>query len=265
MNRRQFIAVAGGASAVSLITSPSASAVAADDATPLVARGLIMVSFEDPIVLRLGFPKAPGHRATVAAQSLTGSRRVINIKGKGAVEAALAGSTAFNVKTPELIRMKEFYGEGVHSRITECPSVIEIPYAAIASITTAGTSDARYAFVRADTGREVASFRPRRIAESIRIDLKRSGALKLDRGKTVLALENLKELRVDYTPDSMAPGNSTDAFTRHFHHYLAYIDRPATARFDVTPKKLGEQSVVPAAGARNLLWPITFCFMVAVP
>src|SRR5436190_210303 len=134
MNRRDFLAVAGGVCATPLITNPSTVFAAAT--TPFYVRGLVMVSFEDSSVLRLGFPKAPGHKATLAVQPQTGSSRVVNLKGKGTIETKAPPLSKPNIAVPELVRMKEFYGDAVRSRVDQCPTLIEIPYAAIQSITT---------------------------------------------------------------------------------------------------------------------------------
>jgi hypothetical protein len=230
--------------------------------TPFYVRGLVMVSFENPAVLRLGFPKAPGHRATLAIQPQTGSSRVLDIKGKGAVETKAAPLGPPQIAVPELVRMKEFYGDSVRSRIEECPTVIEIPYAAIQSITTNEVSTSRYTFFRADTGKDMESFKPRQIAESIKIVLATPGTLKLN--GNVIALESAREIHAEYTPESTATG-PTDVFADHFHHYLMYLDRPAAANFDVVPKKLGGSSSPVVAGARNFIWPFVYCYMVAVP
>ena len=56
MNRREFLTVLGGAGAVSL--AGIRPAFADERTTDLFVDGLVMVSFEDPI-LRIGFPKAP--------------------------------------------------------------------------------------------------------------------------------------------------------------------------------------------------------------
>src|SRR5438093_951330 len=132
--------------------------------------------------------------------------------------------------------MKEFYGNSVKSHVDQCPSVISIPAAAIRSVTTEEVSKARYTFVRADTGEEVTTFRPRRIAEIIKIDLSSAGTLKLDNGKMNIALDTARELRLEYSPDR---ASSMDPFADHFNHYFAYVERPAALDFNVVPRKLG--------------------------
>jgi hypothetical protein len=261
MNRRDFLTVAGSASAAAVLRPP----LYANATTPLYVRGLVMVSFEDPTKLRLGFPKAPGHTATLSIKPQNGSTQVLSIKGKGALGTPQTKAADFKISVPELVRMKEFYGDAVRSRIEECPTVIEIPYATIRSIVTNEVSAARYTFLRKDTGKEVASFQPRQIAESIRIDLSSPGSLRLDNGKTVIALDTAKEIRAEFLPESSAAPGPTDAFADHFHHYLMYLDRPAAARFDVVPKKLGATPVPAPAGSRSFIFPFWYCYLVAVP
>ena len=72
------------------------------------------------------------------------------------------------IVVPELIRMKEFYGNSVKSHVDKCPTVISIPSNAIRSVSTSQVSQARYTFVRADNGEEVNTFRPRQIADETR-------------------------------------------------------------------------------------------------
>ena len=262
MNRRDFVTVMGGASAISILNIHPAFAATS---TALYAKGLIMVSFEDPQFLRLGFPKAPGHKGSLAVVPQTGSQRVLNIKGVGTVEAKAVGGADRKFVVPELIRMREFYGDSIRSRISECPTVISIPYTAIRSIAAAELSPTKYTFTRADTGEEVDTFRARQIAESIRIDLSSDGVLKLDGGKTSIALNSTKELRLEYSPDAIAASTTTDPFALHFGHYFDYLDRPKTANYDVVPKKLGGSSAALPKVGNSFFPPIFFCFVVAIP
>src|SRR5205823_13221134 len=112
-----------------------------------------------------------------------------------------------------------------------CPGVISIPRNAIRSVTTSEVSPVRYTFLRSDTGEEVTSFRPRQVAETIKIDISSSGTLKLDDGKVNIPLETARELRVEYAPEKLEPG--FDPYADHFGHYFSYIERPAALDFDV--------------------------------
>jgi hypothetical protein len=262
MNRREFLSVIGGASAVSMMNVRSAFA---EETTSLYVKGLVMFDFENPAVLRIGFPKAPGHKATLAIAPKSGSKRTLTIKGHGSVDAngvTLAGNP--KIAVPELVRMKEFYGVAVKSKVDQCPSVITIPSSAILSVTTAELSKARYTFTRADNGQEVVSFRPRQVAETIRIELSSAGTLKLDNGKVAIPLQTARELRVEYVPESIA---GMDAYADHFHHYFSYVERPAALDFDVVPRKLGGSSApTPRVGNQFMMvdmWP--FCFAIAIP
>ena len=269
MNRREFLSVLGGASALSAATmiNPSAAFAEADltsQTTSLYVKGLVMLDLGNPESLRLGFPKAPGHKATLSIVPQNGGKRSLTIKGNGTVDTPLVASADPRIFVPELVRMKEFYGNGVKSHVDRCPSVITIPSAAIRSVTTSEVSKARYTFVRADSGTEVETFRPRQIADVIKIDLSSACTLKLDNGKVNIPLETARELRVEYTPEN---ADSMDPFAGHFHHYFDYVERPAALDFDVVPKKLGGTSAAtPRAGHHFMMLDnIVFCYLIAVP
>jgi hypothetical protein len=240
-------------------------ALATESTTAFYAKGLILISFEDPKFLRLGLPKAPGHKATLSMMAKTGGRQMTNLKGNYVVETAATGSGRKEFKIPELIRMQELYGSGIRSRVQECPTVVSIPYSAIASITTAEVSPTRYTFVRSDNGQEIVSFRPRKVAETLRIELSSGTVLKQGNGKTI-ALNAMREVHAEYSPDAPATQAEIDAFTAHFPHYFDYLDLPANARFRVEPKNLG-QTTKPAPRAGNSFapfFPYTVCFVVGV-
>jgi len=266
MNRRYFLTAMGGTTAAVASLSQVSKVFAAETTTPFYVKGLVMISFEDSKVLRLGLPKAPGHKATLAMVPQKGSQRSVNLKGAYTVETAATGSGRPDYKIPELIRMQELYGNGIHSRVNECPTVITIPYDAIKSITTAEVSPTRYTFVRADNGQEVTTFRPRKVAETLRIELSSNATMKLDGGKTSIAMNSLKEVHAEYSPDAPATKADMDAFTAHFPHYYAYLDRPANANFDVLPKNLGNTSAATPRVGNNFMpfYPYMMCFVVAI-
>jgi hypothetical protein len=267
MNRREFLNVLGGASAISMAIPAFVSASTPDNArntTSLFVKGLVMVDLGNPELIRLGFPKAPGHKATLAIVPESGARQVVPIKGKGNVEAKGAPFTDGKINVPELIRMKEFYGNDVKSHVDQCPCVISIPRTAIRSVAAAELTSARYTFVRSDNGEEVNSFRPRQVADAIKIDLSSAGTLKLDDGKISIPLETTRELHVEYTAERVA---SNDPFADHFHHYFPYIERPAALDFDVVPRKVGAaSSPTPHVGHHfMMLDAYILCSLVAVP
>ena len=269
MNRREFLTVLSGATALptlSMINVQSAFATVEETSqtTSLYVKGLVMLDFADPEVLRLGFPKAPGHKATLSIVPQNGSQRILTIKGRGAVEAPASAPGSPRISVPELVRMKEFYGNSVKSHVDQCPSVISIPFGAIRSVTTVEVSKARYTFVRADNGEEVNTFRPRQIADTIKIDLSSTGTLKLDDGKINIPLDTAPELRVEYRPER---ADSVDPYADHFNHYFAYVERPAALDFDVVPRKLGASSApTPRAGHQFMMVDnVAFCYVIAVP
>jgi hypothetical protein len=245
LNRREFLAVVGGASAVSVLGMRTPAI--AETTTPLYIKGLMMVSFEDAQVLRIGFPKAMGHKATLSIQPVNGARRIVNIKGNGKLEFTTWSNSEPRIHVPELVRMKEFYGESIRSRIETCPSVLSIPYSAILSVTTHEVSKDRWTFVRSDNGEEVSTFRPRHVAESLKIELSSAAMLRLNNGTVNLSLDTAKELWAEYLPETPESARAAD----HFVHYFAYMERPAAADFQVVPKKLtGSTSNMPSVGNR---------------
>jgi hypothetical protein len=266
MNRREFLNILGGASAVSMAIPALASTSAPDkvsDVTSLYVKGLVMVDLGNPELIRLGFPKAPGHKATLSVIPQAGIKQVLPIKGKSEIEAIGVASNDSKINVPELIRMKEFYGEDVKSHVDQCPGVISIPRRAIRSVTASELTPTRYTFVRSDNGEEVASFRPRRVADEIKIDLSSAGHLKLNDGK-VISLGTTRELRVEYTAERVT---ANDAFADHFHHYFPYVERPAALDFDVVPQRVGgANSPTPHVGHHfMMLDAYILCSLVAVP
>src|SRR5215831_19833227 len=107
MNRREFLSVFAGASAISLAVPSLASTSTTDrpaaDVTSLYVKGLVMVDLGNPDVIRLGFPKAPGHKATLSVVSTTGTPKVMAIRGKGAIEAKPIAPANAKIVPPELI------------------------------------------------------------------------------------------------------------------------------------------------------------------
>ena len=266
MNRRYFLSAVGGATAAAASLGHLNQALAAESSTAFYAKGLIMISFEDPRVLRLGFPKAHAHKATLAMVPKNGGQRTLNLKGAYSVETELTGAGKPDFKIPELIRMQEIYGNGIRSRVNECPIVVSIPYAAIKSITAPETSSTRYTFVRADNGKEIATFRPRKVAETLKIELSSDAVMNLEGGKTPVALNSMKEVHAEYAPEDASVVAGVDAFTAHFPHYNAYLDRPANANFDVLPKNLGpSSSATPRVGNNFMpIWPSFACFVIGL-
>ena len=265
MNRREFLSVLGGASALSMINVHPSFASTVDakiGTTSLYVKGLVMVDFGNPEFVRLGFPKAPGHKATLSVVPQTGTKRTLAIKGNGSVEPGGIASTDPHIFVPELVRMKEFYGSSVKSHVDQCPTVITIPSAAITSVTTSEVSPTRYTFLRSDTGAEIESFRPRQIAETLKIDLLSAGTLRLDNGKVNIPLETARELRMQYQPDRT---DEIDPFAAHFNHYFDYVERPAALDFLAVPKKLGGGSSVTPKVGHQFIDMMLFCYMVAVP
>jgi hypothetical protein len=267
MNRRHFFTAMGAtAAAASLIRVNGA--FAAETTTSFYVKGLIMVSFEDSKVLRLGLPKAPGHKATLALVPQTGSQRSLSLKGGTyAVETAAKVLSKPEYKIPELVRMQELHGNGIRSRVNECPTVISIPYGAIKSITTADVSPDRYTFVRSDNGEEIITFRPRKVADTLRIELSSDAVLKMENGKSVVAMNTMKEVHTEYSPDTPITQAEIDMFSEHFTHYYGYLDQPAGAKFLAVPKVVGGKSApTPNVGHHFVapFPPFMACYVIGV-
>ena len=267
ITRREFLSVLGGATAIAMAIPAIASTAVdsvASDVTSLYVKGLVMVDVSNPDVVRLGFPKAPGHKATLSVLPQTGAKQIHAIKGRGAVEAKPIAAVDSKILVPELIRVKEFYGDDIKSRIDTCPSVISIPRNAIRSIKATELTSSRYTFVRTDNGQEVTSFRPRQVADAIKFELSSAGKLKLEDGKVTIPLETARELRMEYTVEKVA---SADPFADHFQHYLPYIERPAALDFDVVPRKIGAASSPTPRAAHHfmMLDNTTLCALLMFP
>ncbi len=262
MNRRDFLTVLGGASVASL--AGIQPAFAAEQTTDLYLSGLIMVSFDDP-VLRIGFPKAAGHRGILQIVPIKGKPRTIPVKGNGTLESkAIAGGRP-KISVPELVQMSEFYGPDVKASLNHCVSVIEIPYSAIKSITTNKLTKDRFTFIRTDNGKEVETFRPRQVAEGLKLELSSNSVLKLDGGKVSIPLATTFELRGEFAPEpkDRVPNMIED----HFVHYFPNIERPPAADFLVAPKKItgAMASMTPRAGNHFMMFDgMPLCWLVAI-
>src|SRR3989442_7791518 len=114
MNRRDFLSVLGGG-AVS-VTGVSAFASTSSDKSPadvtsLYVKGLVLLDLGNPHLIRLGFPKAPGHKATLSVVPQNGSRRTIAIKGNGFVGAQGIVLPEPQIFVTGMVRMKGLYCE----------------------------------------------------------------------------------------------------------------------------------------------------------
>ena len=258
MNRRDFMTVVGGAGAASILGSSSLLA-SSEKTTPLYVRGLVMLSFSDDNYLRIALPKAHAHKATLTIVPNEGDRRYTEIKGHGALEGVRPDGTKPEVRLPELLHIREIYRDAV-PRLEDSQSTISVPWSAVRSITTNTVSKDRWTFIRTDTGEEVHSVRPRKIAESIKIELLSSSTLKLNNGKVSVALGEVEELWTDFVP----VGDKVGDFVDHFAHYLPYVETGNA--FPVLPKRLGRarrQTKAPAVGnSFAMAFPSPICFLI---
>ena len=264
MNRRDFLTAAAGTTAVSMFGASSLLAIektlALEKTTPLYVRGLAMLSFGDPQYLRIALPRAPHHAATLVVTPSDGTRVETPIHGHGHLEGIAPGGQKPEIRLPELIHIRELYRDAV-AKLDQSPSIISIPWSAVRSVSTNTVSDDRWTFVFKDSGEDVGSFRPRKIAESLKIDLVSTGTLKLNDGALSVPLEGAEEVRTDFTPTSGDMGG----FEEHFSLYMPYVETSANAP-TVVPKKLGRQTrrtSIPALGnSFARVYPFTACFLV---
>ena len=171
MNRRDFMTVFGGVSAATVLGNRQLFAFDGET-TPFYVRGLVMLTFDDPNYLRLAIPEAHGHKATLSIVPDEGDQRTLAIKGHGALEGIAPNGRKPDLKLPELLDVREIYRDAT-PKIDDSPSIISIPWSAIRSVSTNTVSDDRWTFVRTDTGEVVHTVRPRKIAESLKIELGR--------------------------------------------------------------------------------------------
>jgi len=221
-------------------------------------RGLMILEFAHKDALRIVLPDAPGHKATVTFVMNDGKRIVIPFKGHSTIKAVSdpEGSTPV-VKAPELVRMKELYGDGFTPLIDRVADRIEIPWSGIRSVKTDKVTNSRYTFVRKDNGEEITSFRPRNIAESLRIALGSFESLNVDGLKREMDAAQVKEIWIEQVPKDMS---AADVYPDHFHHYFHYIARAANQNFDVEPRKLsGAISRSPRIGRSFWIDALVLC------
>lgn len=227
-------------SVFALLSLASMSAFAETDAStsPVVfVKGLLMLQLQQKDGLQIILPEADGHKATITFVMNDGSRQVIPFKGLSSIRNLQAETSQAVVQVPELVRLKELFGDGAKARVDNVPNKVFISWSSIQSMTTEEVSPYRYTFVRKDTGSEIETFRPRNIAETIRIQLTSSGQLDFKALKRDIDVRKVKEIWVEQVPER-ADSASMDMFQEHFHHYLHYVVRPAGQNFDVEPTRL---------------------------
>ena len=256
MNRRDFMTVFGGVTAVTMLGNRQL--VASEETTPFYVRGLVMLRFDDPNYLWLAIPEAHGHKATLSIVGNEADRRTLPIKGHGALEGIAPNGQKPDLQLPELLHIREIYRDAT-PKIDDSPSIISIPWSAIRSVSTNTVSDDRWTFIRTDTGEEVNTVRPRKIAESLKIELVSSGTLKLNNGKASVALSEVQELSTDFIPVRDDIGDFVD----HFAHYLPYVE--TSEAFHVIPKRLGrprrKPTVAPMGNSYATVFPDIICFL----
>jgi hypothetical protein len=201
----------------------------------IFVRGLLMLQLEQQDGLHVILPDASGHKAAITFVTVDGKRIVVPMKGRSTIQSSQSNDSPAVVKVPELVRLKELFGAAFTSKVERAPANVSIPWSSIRSVTTDEVSPARYTFIRTDNGEEIETFRPRNIAETIRIQLTSLGELNFKPLKSDIDVGKVKEIWIEQVPKSL---DSADMFRDHFHHYLHYIERPAGQNFNVEPKKL---------------------------
>jgi hypothetical protein len=204
--------------------------------SPVVfVRGLLMLQLEQRDGLHIILPDAPGHKATITLMTKDGKRISLPMKGRSTIQTSEPDHSPAVVKVPELVRLKELFGTAFTPQVDRAPANVSIPWSSIRSVTTDEVSPSRYTFIRTDNGEELETFRPRNIAETIRIQLTSVGQLDFKPLKSDIDVEKVKEIWIEQVPKSL---DSADMFRDHFHHYLHYIERAAGQNFNVEPRKL---------------------------
>jgi hypothetical protein len=225
-------------------------------------RGLVMLQLEQKDGLHIVLPDAPGHKATVTFVMEDGKRHVVPFKGHNTIRTTEAESSPAVVKVPELIRLKELFGSGITPLLDRAPNHISIPWSSIRNVSTTEVSASRFTFVRKDNGEEIETFRPRNIAETVRIQLSSLGHLDFKPLKSDIELDKVKEIWLEQVPNRM---DTADAYRDHFHHYFHYIDRPAGQNFEVQPRRVsGAVSSMPRVGNSFWLGGDVLCDPVAI-
>jgi len=225
-------------------------------------RGLLMLQLEQQDGLHIILPDAPGHKATITFLMNDGKRFVVPLKGRSTIQMSQPELSPAVVKVPELVRLKEVYGAGITPLVDRAPNRVSIPWSSIRSVTTGEVSPSRWTFVRTDNGEEIETFRPRNIAETIRIQLPSVGQLDFKPLKSDIDVAKVKEIWIEQIPKSL---DSADMYRDHFHHFLHYIERPAGQNFEVEPRKLsGGSSVTARFGQSFWLGADLICNPVAV-
>lgn len=261
MRFRNLLTAISVFAALSLISVCFAAQPEAVTSPTVFVRGLLMLQLEQQDGLHIVLPDAPGHKATITFVMKDGERRVLPFKGHSTIKVSNSESSPV-VKVPELVRMKELYGDGITPLVDRAPNNISIPWSSIRAVSTDQVSPSRYTFVRKDNGEEIASFRPRNIAQTIRIELTSLGTLDFFPVKADIELRKAKEIWIEQVPKSV---DSADIYREHFHYYLHYIDRPADHSFDVEPRRLsGAVSYTPRVGQSFWIGAEILCDPVAI-
>jgi hypothetical protein len=264
MNRRNFLTVSS--TGLIAMRATLAAAKTQTTTTPLFVRGLAMVKFNDPEYLRIALPEAPHHSATWAYSPAEGDlvddMVTHPLKGNVTVSGVAPRGGNPGIRLPEVIQVRELYPNSV-GNFENSPTVISIPWTAVRGVSADVLSEDRWTFVWKETQEEVVSFRPRRVAESIRIDIVSEATLAVE-GSKAIPLGSVSQVRTEFVPAHEDMGD----FTEHFAHYMPYIETAASAN-PVQPRKVGGSSSRPvnvpgASAAFARLWPFYACFVIEV-
>lgn len=260
MNTRKMML---GISVLAAVASVSMSSSAQEPPTSpaIIVKGLVMVRLQDRDGLRIALPNAPHHKATITFRMDDGTKRVFPFKGHGTISANDVALTRADIRVPELVQIKEIYGDGTKFLLDRAENMLLIPWSGIRKVSTKEVTAARYTFVRTDNGEEIETFRPRQVAESLRIDLTSDGAMTFNQS-SIRFNSDVRVIEVEHAPQNVT---SADPIQEHFHHYAHYFIRPSTKMFDVEPRKLsGATQRSPRVG--NSFWvdQYIWCWLVGM-
>ena len=239
MKFRNLLTAIGVLAALSFTSWKLLAQPGATTSPAVFVRGLLMLQLEQQDGLHIILPDAAGHKATITFVMNDGKRFAVPLKGHSTMQTSQPEGSPAVVKVPELVRLKEVSGTGITPLVERAPNQVSIPWSSIRSVTAEEVSPSRFTFFRKDNGEEIETFRPRNIAETIRIQLTSIGQLDFKPLKSDIDVEKVKEIWIEQVPKNL---DSADMYRDHFHHYLHYVERPAGQNFEVEPRKLSGAS-----------------------
>jgi hypothetical protein len=221
-------------------------------------KGRIVLSFQNRDVLQIVLARGPGFATTCSITSRSGNTNTTVLSSGGWIDTEDVPWPAPQIEVPELVELSEIYGGGIRLKTNKHSSVISVPLSRIRRLAAHRATSELYSFVRADTGLAIESFRPRRLAESVALDLARNAVLCLDDGMSI-PLESAREIWIESDRANSHP----DMFGDHSLHDFECIDGSSQQDFVVIPRRVEDLSSWIPEGGPAMLEPLPLRFMVA--